>query len=239
MRLLTRVSLLAVFVFAAGCGMAPRRSARMPACFGSTTPVGDSNQRVVAQGFSVLPPAGANWCIRRTDTRAVVFYKNLFGGRVLTGRPRREEIAHTFAAHARLVGIDGPQPANAGELKAFVERWLRGGPGMRGRQLRVVANPRIKLLEAKAAVVTVAGASCVRYRWVAEERDNPRARGMVLVTVEPESLLCFHPHKAGLFFLVSYSERFPRHERPQPLLVESLQPELKPLLGSVKFTRVD
>ena len=82
---------------------------------------------------------------------------------------------------------------------------------------------------------TTTGAECVRVDAVQEERDNPRAPGVVLVLVT-HSLDCLHPRSPGDVVSVSDSERYPKGQHA--FSAETLRAEGEPFIRSATFTPV-
>jgi hypothetical protein len=172
-------------------------------------------QRVELDGVSVLPPAGQTWYFGPHDGRHIIF------GRMPPQSP------HTIGAMALVDKIEiggavlGPV-RNAQDLKEVTERRLQSGG-------------RFTTIEASVRPDTSNGAECVRVDAVQEERDNPRAAGVVLVLVT-HVLDCLHPQSPGYVVSVGYSERYPKGQQALP--VETLQAEGEPFIHSALFSKV-
>jgi hypothetical protein len=205
--------------------------------------VSDPSERVELRGFSVLPPTGPHWCLAARGETGVAYGKNAFGGRILQAVPSLEEQIHTFVAMAYVAEVDGPRPADAEALRAFVETWLRSGglsqvqdpSGTTVMSDKPVAATRFTVVQASVAVDSSLGASCVRASSLVEERDNPRARGAVLILEEPDNYVCLHPTSPRELIVFGYSERYIKGRHPGPRFVETLKPEVEPFIGGIRF----
>lgn len=206
------------------------------------TPVTDTAQRLEfpSPGFSVLPPQGEHWCIQQSQPSGIAFVKSPLFGKLLDRRPQETEVAHTFVAMAREVSVEEAAVESPADLQAFVERWLRGGAGVRlgGPTMVLDTTPlaRFKLARSKVLLDNSLQASCVRWDAVIEERDNPMVSGSVLIQTTRNNFLCWHPHsRERVFILIGYSERHVQGEQAQPPLVEMLKREVEPFLQSLRF----
>lgn len=209
--------------------------------------VTDSSRRVELRGFSVLPPAGPHWCVSiyGEPGSGIGFARNQFGGRTLQAIPSLEENAHTFAAVAAAAEVDGPRPADAAALLAFVEQWQKNGGLMQPQpsgKLRISTKPatdpegmRFTTIQSDAVVDASLGATCVRYSSIAEERDNPRAEGGIFVIDAPESYACLHPTSPKELIVLEYSERYIKDRRPGPRFIDTLKAEIEPFLRGIRF----
>jgi len=75
-----------------------------------------------------------------------------------------------------------------------------------------------------------------RFDAVVEERNNPDARGLVLVGVLRDSLFCRHPNaRTPTLVLISASERYVQGTVTGPLLIDALRSEWEPSVRSVQF----
>jgi len=183
------------------------------------TPVTDPNQRIdfPGEGFSILPPRGDHWCVSQTHPGGIFFAKNLLGGKLLHGPPPLVERVHTFGAGAMVVFLEEGELETLTELQAFAERWLRAGGGYREvgskRVLDPSPVPRFKHISSKVGPDKSLGAACVRLEAAAEKRDNPRARGVVLILTEV-GYLCRHPRTSGLLLIIVATERYAQGDVP-------------------------
>jgi hypothetical protein len=186
-----------------------------------------------ASGFSVLPPQGKNWCMRRSGPNGVVFRKTEDGN-----------AAHTVVTMAQEVSVEEPNLDTVEGLRDFVERWLRAGGNTRWMGLTLVLDdtplPRFKLIESRFDVKNPFAAICVGFDSVTEERGNRRFRDAVLIMVNRNQFLCRHPHaRDRLLVLIGTSERYRRDAAPAGgLLLDFWQGELEPFVRSLRFSPV-
>ncbi len=146
-------------------------------------------------------------------------------GRLVEQRPSPTDILHTFG----LLTIADEVPRDAkvdtpAELFAFIEqRFIR-------------PEPRFTVVQSSFHADASPGAECVRFDAVVEERNNPGARGAVLVGVLRDNLVCRHPSaRTPTLVLVSASERYVQGTVTGPLLVDTLRPEWEPSVRSLRF----
>ncbi len=180
-------------------------------------PITDPTKRLDLRMFSILPPQGPNWSIFSQGSGEVTFTKTLLD----TPRKPADRL-HTFALFAMIIdpqGADLESPTGAQEIL----NWDLGRP------------PRFRLLESQTVFDRSLGPGCVRFDSVAEERDNPRASGSVLM-ISAHGFICRHPHVPTRGVYLSYSERYVQGD--QSLLSEGLKQEAEASLRSVMFKPV-
>jgi len=201
-------------------------------------PVTDPNQRIdfPGEGFSIQAPRGDHWCVLQTHPGWIFFAKNLLGGKLLHGPPPLVERVHTFGAGAMVVFLEEGELETLTELQAFAERWLRAGGGYREvgskRVLDPSPVPRFKHISSKVGPDKSLGAACVRLEAAAEKRDNPRARGVVLILTEV-GYLCRHPRTSGLLLIIVATERYAQGDLP---LADTLRQESGAVARDILFT---
>lgn len=250
-----RICLCTLIVAFSLAGCAPRQAA--PSASPSTgpwtprtldcraldqSPVVDANERVVLDGFSVLPPTGPNWCVEVVyGRRGVVFFTSPLINRRLERQPSLAEAVHTFEAHAQLYSARGRSIGSLAELQAFARDWADAVFAFDlsdPTTLLTVRAPRHILLRSSITTDRSLGTDCVRISAEQEERDNPRSPTGVFIALIPELLLCLHPHAPGVLVNIGYSERYPQGHEPHPPLVETLKPQLGPFMRSLQFTPI-
>ena len=179
-------------------------------------------------GFSLLPPQGDRWCVGASGPRETTFMSSPLLGKLLDKRPSEAEIRHSIA----LVVVADEVPKDSrieteADMIAFIEqRFLGKRPGS-----------RFALVESKFVPDSSLGAECIRFDAVVEERDNPDARGLVLIGVFRDNFLCRHPKtRTPTLVLVSTSERYVQGTiTTAPLLIDSLRSEWEPSVRSLQF----
>jgi hypothetical protein len=174
-------------------------------------------ERVDLNGVSVMPPAGQTWYAGPRSKQHVLFLR------------RPPEAPHVVAAMAvvdKIVvgGLVQAPIRNAQDLKALTER-----------RFQAAAGGRFTTLQSSIRVDLSLGAQCVRADSAQEERDNPRVPGVVLILLI-HTLDCLHPQTPGYVVSISYSERYPKGQRP--FAPETLQAEGEPFIRSAMFTPV-
>src|SRR5262245_61388208 len=81
------------------------------------------------------------------------------------------------------------------------------------------------------------GTDCARFDAVAEERDNPLAKGTVLIHIYRDNYMCKHPHaQTPTLVWAGASERYLEGTPQYELLIGALKPQWEPSVRSLKFT---
>jgi hypothetical protein len=174
-------------------------------------------ERVDLNGVSVLPPAGQTWYAGPRSRQHALFLR------------RPPEAPHVVAALAvvdKIVvgGLVQAPIRNAQDLKALTER-----------RFQTAAGGRFTTIQSSVRVDLSLGAQCVRVDSAQEERDNPRVPGVVLILLI-HTVDCLHPQTPGYVVSISYSERYPKGQRP--FAAETLQAEGEPFIRSATFTPI-
>lgn len=178
-------------------------------------------------GYSLVPPQGEGWCIQSSGARGTVFYNHPLMGKVLETRPSDAELRHTFAFSAAADEVPpGAKVDTPTDMFTVVQQRILG----------VVPGSRFTLVESKFVPDSSLGADCIRFDATVEERDNPGARGVVLVGVMRDNFLCRHPSaRTPTIVLISASERFAQGTVSGPLLIDTLRSQWEPAVRSVQF----
>jgi hypothetical protein len=220
--------LLAIACLAGGCAPARLATPIVMSCQSlRLAAVTNPEERVdfPSWGYSLLPPRGNHWCVSGKGTRGVVFNTHPLFGQAIDTRPSEAEIRHTLALAARAdeIPTDAKLETPA-DMFAFVEqRFLR-------------PEPRFTIVQSTFASDSTLGAECIRFDAVIEERDNPDARGVVLIGVLKDNLLCRHPSsRVPTLVLVSASERYMQGALTTPLLIDTRRSEWEPTVRSLRF----
>lgn len=176
-------------------------------------------------GVSIVPPQGSGWCMSAIGRDFFGFRTHELMGKHLESPPTKAEEAHTMG----LMIAAGPPPTNAPsmtpeELTMFAQRLVMGDSG------------RFRILESRSTPDPVRGADCIRFESIVEERDNPRAPGVLLLIVSRENYLCRHPHASPpKLILFGASERYILGTVKPPLLLDRLKAQWEPSIRSVEF----
>jgi hypothetical protein len=213
--------LITLAVVTSGCATA-RYPLRVNCQSMGMTPVSDPSRRIefVGSGFSVLPPAGEDWCVQDTSASRVRLGVSRLSGRTLQQQPPRSEVLNSLLVQASAMDLRGERVDSVADVQRRAERLIR-------------ETPRHTLSEIRATPDTVLGAECVRIDTVVEERDNPRAPGSVLIIVG-RGLTCRHP-QSGVWIEVGYSERYVKGLQLLPSLTELRRKELDAFAESLRF----
>jgi hypothetical protein len=208
----TFVALLAI-----GCATpAPPRDPRV-------RPVENLAERLVFQGFSVLPPQGQGWLIIPAGDEDPPRARTV----VSLGKPLRErrttrpEELHTGGARVLVLDVQDTRFDSPEAYRRFVEDEAKRG--LTGRRFRQIESRYAIEPEGPAPL-------CVRHETVVEDSQVPGFRGAVFV-LAARGLRCVHPHWPQYLVDVSYSQRM---HRGQPFAL--LEPEGEPFIQSLRFT---
>jgi hypothetical protein len=179
----------------------------------------DSSQRTHLDGFSVLPPTGANWFVKRVvqGPRTDVLY----GKTLRSQTPKRPEDAATavVAIFTFALPEDVPAAQREGAL-AFLSQRDQADSNV-GRFSAVDVR-----VDARATPTT----HCYWLEGVVEDRGVPEFQGAVFL-LQRRGFKCFHPSRP-LLLGVEYSQRT---FKGQPFI--SLDGEIAHVLTSIEFDR--
>ena len=217
------------FMIAAGCASSRPATPISVTCQSLRMASANQAERVVfpSGGYSIQPPQGDRWCVGASGPRGTTFMSHPLFGKLLDKRPSEAEIRHSIGL---LVVADEVPTDNRIETEAdmiaFIEqRFLGKRPGS-----------RFTLAESKFVSDSSLGAECIRFDAVVEERDNPDARGLVLIGVLRDNFLCRHPKaRTPTLVIISTSERYVQGTIATPLLIDSLRSEWEPSVRSLQF----
>lgn len=183
-------------------------------------PLTDATARLESNGFSVMPPKGADWFVE-VSPYGVAFYKKLRPDTHVTPAGAAVAVPRTFFVLVTLVRRGNVDVSSPEALRKETERFLRDEPG-----------PNRRLVEYKAAPYSAQGTDCVRYEARYEERDRPFAPGAVL-DMPGGGFLCRHPFSTGQAIHGTFSER---HVHGAPAVAgEAYRSEAQSVLDSVVF----
>lgn len=177
------------------------------------TPAGHDRER--DWGFSIVPPGGDNWCVRRIVRPVpwqVVFAKNMYGSALLSALPPRRQRQHTFIAFAEIDEQERPFDLEP------MRRTARGcGFGCRMISADIQKTDRVR-------------AQCLRL-------DRVFQTDLMTHQFLYE---CIHPWDPRLMVRWGFEESW-RAGAPfyTPPLTERLRPEYEVMLNSLELTPVD
>lgn len=184
-------------------------------------PVTDTSTRLQYYGFSTLPPQGGYWYFGGEGKYGVNFGM---------GDPdkykERSNLIHTLILEVSNLeyedekgvwNVDSPEA-----LRQATEDLLQAQ-----------SRGRFHLSKSELNPYRTQGTDCVRYNAVFEERDNPRAPGVVLI-VNDRGFMCRHPDSDQRIVYAICSERYKQGEKP--FQDEELRLNIDQFFDSIIFT---
>ncbi len=180
--------------------------------------VTDPTKIIEKNGFSLLPPEGNNWAILPSDPYMAIFGKGFMGS---------NEIRST-------IGV----VVSAGRFK---DRHfdLKSQEGLREATEYIVkeSDPnRFKIITSTFSPIYQKQATdCINFEYSAEEHNNPRFNGKILIT-DYSGSFCRHPNSQEYSVTAVFSER--RLLGSDSVMDEQLRKEMRHCLESVRFTPV-
>jgi hypothetical protein len=184
------------------------------------TPVTDPTKRLVFQGFSILPPQGANWFMGRfmlpDGTQAVSF-----GKKMRETACQRPEDCTTVEAFVMVKHVNVPFQTRADILQYIAQA---------GKE-EAEKGTRMRLLEFKTAVDRTLGVECLRQEAILEDRSVPQFPDAVFMMTS-HGLFCPHPDSPRNVIGVGYS-----HRTVQGQQSPSIEAEVEPFFHSLEFLR--
>ena len=182
---------------------------------GNLTRIKDTGRRYELPGFSVFPPKGKKWSVRREGNR-FMFVRD-------AGSGRRSVVA---VAQSRFLELK-LAALNVEQLLATIERLAGHRPENDGRY-RVLDQSVSRVSQDSAK-----GGACVKKEFTSEDHAVPNAPGEVFILTGGD-YYCFHPETSKpLLVQISYSQRYPKGKKPLPI-----ESELEPFVGSLSFPPV-
>ena len=128
------------------------------------------NERVHGQGFSVLPPAGAHWCVQKQTDNEIFFMTHKLLGEYVSEIPSAEEQFHTIGAGAMTLKTKEVNISTRADLREFVRQWLQQGMRVEqenGSVYAALSPSKVGNFKAVASRVVKdqsVEADCVRYK---------------------------------------------------------------------------
>ena len=176
-------------------------------------PVTDPTARFTGIGYSVLPPQGKDWYIER-HSQYITSFGKLF--------PEKMERYHTFVATVMVMKPEAKKVNSSAEFPKAIEQFIVG----------FATTGRFRLISVNVGPYGPSGSYCSRYDMVQEEKNNPRAPGVIL-EITAHGFWCLD---ASSEFMVHafYSER--KAQGSQSYLDDALKQEGEGFLKNVVFT---
>lgn len=191
---------------AASCAVAP-----------SLIPIPDPTQRLEFQGFSILPPQGANWFVAPPELRQKQGEGIVASfGKILTP----PSMTHTTFATVRAATV--PPPPSSVSRTEILQHIA---------QNMMKSDDRNRVVARKVSEDRVLGSDCLRYDVTAEDRGVPGYAGAIFI-LDLHGFFCLHPDSPSSLIDIQYSERKLPQEKPH----SSLEAEGEAFLKSLRFT---
>ena len=232
--------ILAVACFGAwtlGCASGPSYPRHVDCSMFGQTMISDVDERFVAEGFSLKPPSGENWCLYRPNSAMISFSSNGLMGTYLEEAPSKRDLGHTFAVAGMAVRLKAHAIETHEDLSSFLEQWVgqgRGGTQAGGAWYADLSPaPRFKNHSFRVAPDPTREPVCVRYDVATEERDNPHFPGWLLL-MTGDGIACRHPESERMIVLVEFTERR-RQGLETPGLTSRLRSEAEATLNSMEL----
>lgn len=179
-------------------------------------PVTNPTQRLVFEGFSILPPHGENWFMDPPALRKQQDSDVIVGFRKPTTPPSK---THTVVATVQA----GRVPISAGSRAELIQKIAQAYSKQTepNRPVSVNISPGRTLAP-----------DCMRYDVTVEDRGVLRYPGSVFI-MDLHGFVCLHPDFPDAVIDITYSQR--RLPEEQPL---SLEAEGEPFVKSLIFNRL-
>lgn len=243
LKLINQLRLVALLLFIVAAACAPVMTVKYPLKFDCST----LNQQAVLyidepiefDGFSVMPPSSGEWCVEQ-DTRGINYVSHPFFETVLQSPPDPDHVINTFALGAQRLKLRQEDVEDAIDLRAFVQKWIDNGNMIHSEGgepfVSLSRGDRFRSVRSSVWTDTNHGADCVRFEFLIEETDNPRAPGKVLLQ-HGVGLVCHHPPSSDALTILMFSERHPVGNQADANLFDKLRRQnAEPFFTSLKFT---
>jgi len=174
----------------------------------------DSARRIQMRGFSIVPPPGSGWAIRKKSSDGIFFFD--------IARSKRD---HTLLAWVELVSLDGLAAASDSPqiFAKSVEASMK------------TPEDRFRVLEAEAIPYRAHGTDCLQIRRVGEESGNRQFPGVLFIETRA-GFICRHPRDPRMGVMAAHSERRP--SGATSYLDESLRKKVEEFLLTVLFVPI-
>ena len=225
-RALMLLSFLAISVLAlSGCASLPYPST-MTCSLLELRPITKPGENFDLVNFSVrLPQETDKWCIASSNIGFLTLFTHPLMGQVID-KDTPNMALNTIGMVAIEMQHESDKFSDSNDLRDYVEDWINYGFGAEGEppnvHVKKVKLERFSLLQVEVETVTEPADMCVRYAYLSEEIDNPRAPDKILIQ-EDIGLVCQHPDVSSRIVVLGLSERFPRGGRIDPDLFNSLK----------------
>lgn len=198
------------------CSTAPAQKNYTP--FDPVLRVTDFNQRYEYNGFSILPPNGADWYASDPPgSRAShVGFKKKIDAANSTYRDVSVSIQIWKVPYAGLRGF------SFGSAEEF-EKWMIKDLDQERADI-TQGGTRSRTLQFTTTPVNSPAPICVRYHWVTEES---------ILIVENDGFWCVHPHSPRYVVDFGSTQKRPKDARSMPISAE-----IESFLNGVRFTSV-
>lgn len=222
--------------FLTGCA-GPRPFTMTCSAMGAPAVV-EPGQLIDVANFSVAAPQGDTWCFGSKGPDYVVFGTHPLMGKYIE-KPEASMGRNTIVLAARRIKHGAASLTDSNGLQKFVEEWVKRGLGIDAEgpepMVRHTKLERFTTVRSRVVPWRSLDADCVRYEYVMEERNNPRAPGTVFI-LNDFGAVCHHPAAKDYLVVMGISERYERGRQIDPSLFDRLKGrDAEPFLNSLKF----
>lgn len=175
----THALCFSIFVFVAGCAASPPQ-----------IPISDPDERLLFNGFSVLPPDGPGWnWVGRPGQEKSRFFNVTFV---------KQDGDRTYVSRVILADAGGKDNSDLDDLMGWLKNstFLREGPRQMGITYDLHRDDTL-------------GTGCVRYDFDAVDTRPANRPGMVF-DLDAHGMYCVHPLDPGVLVQIGYSRRSPQ-----------------------------
>jgi len=206
-------------------------------------PVADNRQRIGYGVFSILPPAGENWCATEQSSFEIRFETTRHMGQFIYLRNTYSERLPSYTVSAYHFKARDTKFSTPETIKEFLEKWYEAGHSLITSDSELYADLVVEDTASPFELRSLSvyaddsyAAACVRYI------ANAIERGRVASFYHPlnyneEGYVCRHPESSELLIAVSFIERFYR-DRANPKLTRKRRAEADKMLQSLKFSEL-
>ncbi len=224
-------------------GCATPRSFTVSCSLMGASSIAEPGQRIDLGDFSVAAPKADGWCLGPRSSGGITFPTHPLMGQYIE-KPERSMGRNTVFLGAQKWSLGATNLDSAGGFQQFAQEWVKRGMRIINFNspeptVSDVHNPRFTTLSAEIDVESSMNFDCVRYKLVAEERDNPVAPNIVFLS-KTYGVICHHPTAPDYIVALALSERYERGKQIDPSLFDRLEnQDAKPFFKSLEFAKAD
>lgn len=171
----------------------------------------NADYRYTKNGFSALPPSGANWCVMG-DGDTLGFSTRKYFGEYVETAPSNEEWNHNIGVLISPVKVKDINVSDTQAIKEFTEKWYRAGAPTTavGNEMYAEITPidsskKLELRDLKIETDETYETDCVRFEAILEGRDNPVFPSWNMRHFR-SGVLCRHPYAQRILIEAVFTE---------------------------------